>query len=166
LLENGSTLFVDEQYHGVDLDNEKNVAYVRPVISWQNGGFSTAIAMESNLVNNAYGYRDASGKWVDQSDRTGYGLTMTWNGQKADPENGTVINLNTAYMDATDEKTSRRASTGYGVSSSWGISTRTTKLTNLTPPVSMQNVKTTAGSPIRVITISIPSMPLISSITS
>jgi hypothetical protein len=41
---------------------------------------------------------------VDQSDRTGYGLTMTWNGQKADPENGTVINLNTAYMDATDEK--------------------------------------------------------------
>ncbi|MGN8235664.1 carbohydrate porin [Enterobacter soli] len=104
LLENGSTLFVDKQYHGVDLDNEKNVAYVRPVISWQNGGFSTAIAMESNLVNNAYGYRDASGKWVDQSDRTGYGLTMTWNGQKADPENGTVINLNTAYMDATDEK--------------------------------------------------------------
>jgi len=104
LLENGSTLFVDKQYHGVELDNDKNVAYVRPVIAWQNGGFSAAAAMESNLVNNAYGYRDASGKWIDQSDRTGYGLTLTWNGQKADPEAGMVVNLNTAYMDATDEK--------------------------------------------------------------
>lgn len=28
---------------------------------------------------------------------------MTWNGQKTDPEDGAVINLNTAYMDATDE---------------------------------------------------------------
>lgn len=103
LLENGSTLFVDKQYHGVDLDNDKNVAYVRPVISWQSGRLSTAMAMESNLVNNAYGYRDASGQWVDQSDRTGYGFTLTWNGQKTDPENGVVVNLNTAYMDATDE---------------------------------------------------------------
>lgn len=103
LLENGSTLFVDKQYHGIDLDNDKNVAYLRPVISWQSGRFSTAVAMESNLVNNAYGYRDASGQWVDQSDRTGYGLTMTWNGQKTDPEEGVVVNLNTAYMDATDE---------------------------------------------------------------
>lgn len=103
LLENGSTLFVDKQYHGIDLDNDKNVAYVRPVISWQSGRFSTAVAMESNLVNNAYGYRDASGQWVDQSDRTGYGFTMTWNGQKTDPEDGVVVNLNTAYMDATDE---------------------------------------------------------------
>lgn len=103
LLENGSTLFVDKQYHGIDLDNDKNVAYVRPVISWQSGRFSTAVAMESNLVNNAYGYRDASGQWIDQSDRTGYGFTMTWNGQKTDPEDGVVVNLNTAYMDATDE---------------------------------------------------------------
>jgi hypothetical protein len=104
LLEDGSSLFVDRQYHGVDLDNDKNVAYVRPVIAWQDGNFSTAIAMESNLVNNAYGYRDASGQWVDQSDRTGYGFTMTWNGQKTDPDDGIVANLNTAYMDATDEK--------------------------------------------------------------
>lgn len=28
--------------------------------------------METNLVNNAYGYRDDAGRWVDQSDRTGY----------------------------------------------------------------------------------------------
>ena len=104
LLEDGSSLFVDQQYHGVDLDNDKNVAYVPPVIAWQDGNFSTAIAMESNLVNNAYGYRDASGQWIDQSDRTGYGFTMTWNGQKTDPDDGIVANLNTAYMDATDEK--------------------------------------------------------------
>lgn len=103
LLEDGSTLFVDQQYHGADLDNQKNVAYVRPVVSWQSGAFSTAVAMESNLVNNAYGYRDSSGKWIDESSRTGYGLTMTWNGQKADPDDGVVVNFNTAYMDATDE---------------------------------------------------------------
>lgn len=82
LLENGSTLFRDQQYHGTALENEKNVAYLRPVIAWNNGRFSTAIAMESNVVNNAYGYHDAKGRWVDQSSRTGYGYTMTWNGQK------------------------------------------------------------------------------------
>jgi len=103
LLENGSTLFVDKQYHGMRLDNDKNVAYVRPVIAWSEGRFSTALAMESNLVNNAYGYRDGAGRWIDQSDRTGYGLTMTWNGQKTDPDNGVVVNLNTAWMDASDE---------------------------------------------------------------
>jgi len=103
LLENGSTLFVDKQYHGMRLDNDKNVAYVRPVIAWSEGRFSTALGMESNLVNNAYGYRDGAGRWVDQSDRTGYGLTMTWNGQKTDPDNGVVVNLNTAWMDASDE---------------------------------------------------------------
>ncbi|WP_159339500.1 MULTISPECIES: carbohydrate porin [Leclercia] len=103
LLENGSSLFVDKQYHGMDLDNDKNVAYVRPVIAWSEGRFTTALAMESNLVNNAYGYRDAEGHWIDQSDRTGYGLTMNWNGQKTDPDNGMVVNLNTAYMDASDE---------------------------------------------------------------
>jgi len=103
LLENGSGLFVNQQYHGMALDNDKNVAYVRPVIGWSSDRFSAAVAMESNLVNNAYGYRDASGRWVDQSDRTGYGLTMTWNGQKTDPDNGVVVNLNTAYLDASDE---------------------------------------------------------------
>ncbi len=103
LLENGSSLFVDKQYHGMALDNDKNVAYVRPVIAWTEGRFSTALAMESNLVNNAYGYRDAAGRWVDQSDRTGYGLTMSWNGQKTDPDNGVVVNLNAAWMDASDE---------------------------------------------------------------
>ena len=103
LMENGSTLYTEKQYHGMDLTNDKNVAYVRPVIAWQNGRFSTAVAMESNVVNNAYGYYE-NGKWIDQSDRTGYGFTMTWDGQKTDPEDGAVINLNTAYMDASNEQ--------------------------------------------------------------
>lgn len=103
LLEDGSKLFVDQKYHGVDLENDKNVAYVRPIIAWQGDTFSAAVGMETNLVNNAYGYYDNSGQWVDQSDRTGYGLTMTWNGQKNDPDNGVVVNASSAYLDATDE---------------------------------------------------------------
>lgn len=103
LLEDGSSLFVDKSYHGRELKNDKNVAYLRPVIAWSQDAFSVAAAMETNVVNNAYGFRDANGQWVDQSDRTGYGLTMTWNGQKNDPDDGIVANLNTAYLDATDE---------------------------------------------------------------
>ncbi|MDE4771686.1 carbohydrate porin, partial [Klebsiella pneumoniae] len=41
------------------------------------GAWSAAAAIESNLVNNAYGYQSQSGRWVDQSNRTGYGLTMS-----------------------------------------------------------------------------------------
>ncbi|VUS48357.1 carbohydrate porin [Klebsiella spallanzanii] len=104
LVENGSTLFQDSSYHGNTLENEKNVAYLRPVIAWNSGRFSTAVAMEKNVVKNAYGYYDNRGGWVDQSDRTGYGLTMAWNGQKTDPEDGITTNLNVAYMDASDEK--------------------------------------------------------------
>ncbi|EPT7108552.1 carbohydrate porin [Klebsiella michiganensis] len=104
LVENGSTLFQDSSYHGNTLENEKNVAYLRPVIAWNSGRFSTAVAMEKNVVKNAYGYYDNRGSWVDQSDRTGYGLTMSWNGQKTDPEDGVTTNLNVAYMDASDEK--------------------------------------------------------------
>ncbi|EFL5746044.1 porin, partial [Escherichia coli] len=44
------------------------------------------------------------GNFVDQSDRTGYGMSMTWNGLKTDPDNGIVVNLNTAYLDANNEK--------------------------------------------------------------
>ncbi|MEF3099766.1 raffinose porin [Raoultella ornithinolytica] len=104
LVEDGSTLFVDRNYHGNALDNQKNVAYVRPVVAWQSGAWSVAAAMESNLVNNAYGYQDSRGRWVDQSSRTGYGMTMSWNTLKADAEDGTVVNLSTAYLDATDEQ--------------------------------------------------------------
>ena len=104
LVENGSTLFRDSSYHGNNLENEKNVAYLRPVIAWNSGRFSTAVAMEKNVVKNAYGYYDNRGSWIDQSDRTGYGLTMSWNGQKTDPEDGVTTNLNVAYMDASDEK--------------------------------------------------------------
>lgn len=104
LVENGSTLFQDSSYHGNTLENEKNVAYLRPVIAWNKGRFSTAVAMEKNVVKNAYGYYDSRNNWIDQSDRTGYGLTMSWNGQKTSPEDGITTNLNIAYMDAADEK--------------------------------------------------------------
>ena len=104
LIEDGSSLFVDRNYHGNALDNRKNVVYVRPVAAWQSGPWSVAAALESNLVNNAYGYQQANGRFQDQSRRTGYGMTMTWNTLRADAENGAVVNLSTAYLDATDEK--------------------------------------------------------------
>ena len=104
LVEDGSSLFVDRNYHGNALDNRKNVVYVRPVAAWQSGAWSVAAAMESNLVNNAYGYEKTGGGWVDQSNRTGYGMTMSWNTLKTDAENGAVVNLSTAYLDAADEK--------------------------------------------------------------
>ena len=103
LLEEGTSLYNDDEFHGRKMDQQKNVAYLRPVISWSQDAFSVAAAMESNVVNNAYGYTNANGKFVDQSDRTGYGMTMTWNGLKTDPENGMVVNLNTAYLDANNE---------------------------------------------------------------
>lgn len=104
LVEDGSSLYVDSRYHGTELENQKNVVYTRPVVAWQSGIYSVAAAMESNLVKNAYGYNDGNGKWNDQSRRTGYGLTMTWNTLKNDLENGMVVNLNTAMMNAKEEK--------------------------------------------------------------
>lgn len=111
LIEDGSTLFADgdnvpggRTYHGREVEQQKNVVYMRPVISWSPmTELSFSAAMESNVVNNAYGYTNNKGEFVDQSDRTGYGLTMTWNGLKTDPENGVVFNLNTAYLDANNE---------------------------------------------------------------
>jgi len=104
LVEDGSSLYVDQRYHGTKLDNQKNVVYVRPVIAWHSGDYSVAAGMETNLVNNAYGYKDATGNWHDQSGRTGYGLTMNWNTLKNNLQDGVVVNLNTAYMNAEDEK--------------------------------------------------------------
>lgn len=104
LLEDGTSLYDDGNYHGREMLQQKNVASVRPVISWGKNVFSVAAAMESNIVNNAYGYTRPDGKFFDQSDRTGYGLTMTWNGLKTDPDDGIVVSVNTAYMDANNEK--------------------------------------------------------------
>jgi hypothetical protein len=104
LVEDGSSLFVDQNYHGNALDNRKNVVYVRPVAAWQSGPWTVAAALESNLVNNAYGYQQENGRFRDQSSRTGYGMTMSWNTQRIDAENGAVVNLSTAYLDAADEK--------------------------------------------------------------
>ncbi|MDA8478687.1 carbohydrate porin [Citrobacter sp. Awk 4] len=104
LLEDGTSLYNDDDFHGRTMEQQKNVAYLRPVISWSQGAFSVAAAMESNVVNNAYGYTNEQGQFVDQSDRTGYGMTMTWNGLKTDADNGVVVNLNTAYLDASNEQ--------------------------------------------------------------
>lgn len=104
LLEDGTSLYDGGDYHGRDMEQKKNVAYLRPVVSWAKDELSVAAAMESNVVKNAYGYSNAWGEFVDQSDRTGYGLTMTWNGLKTNPADGVVVNVNTAYMDANNEK--------------------------------------------------------------
>ncbi|UGS42875.1 carbohydrate porin [Pseudocitrobacter corydidari] len=104
LLEDGTSLYQEGEFHGRDMEQQKNVIYLRPVIAYSQDEFSISAAMESNVINNAYGYTGKDGHFVDQSDRTGYGLTMTWNGQKSDPENGIVVNLNTAYLDANNEK--------------------------------------------------------------
>jgi hypothetical protein len=60
--------------------------------------------METNAVNNAYGYTDSEGRWHDTSEITGYGLTMIWNSLRANPQDGMIVNLNTAMMDAKDER--------------------------------------------------------------
>ncbi|MFH7829107.1 carbohydrate porin [Kluyvera chengduensis] len=105
LLEDGTSLYNDGDYHGRSMEQQKNVAYLRPVIAWSpTDEFTVSAAMESNVVNNAYGYTNKKGEFVDQSDRTGYGMTMTWNGLKNDPDNGVVVNLNTAYLDANNEQ--------------------------------------------------------------
>lgn len=104
--------------------------YVRPVAAWQSGARSAAAAIESNLVNNAYGYQSQSGRWVDQSNRTGYGLTMSWNTLKSDPQDGAVVNLSTALLDAADETDFSAGSTPFGIAWSWAISMRTIKSTS------------------------------------
>lgn len=100
----GTKLFQNGEYHGNTLEHKKNVIYLRPVIAWNYNDVTAAVAMESNVVNNAYGYTDRNGQFQDQSKRNGYGATFTWNGQRANPDNGAVINVSTAYMDATHEK--------------------------------------------------------------
>lgn len=104
LIEDGSSLFVEQRYHGEKLDNKKNVVYFRPVVSWRSSNYSFAAAMETNAVNNAYGYTDSQGRWHDTSERTGYGLTMTWNSLRTAPQDRMIVNLNTAMMDAKDEQ--------------------------------------------------------------
>ncbi|KER01660.1 carbohydrate porin [Photorhabdus temperata] len=104
LLEDGTSLFQDKTYHGNTLDNKKNVAYLRPVAAWKKDQFRAAIAMESNVVNNAYGYQNAQGQWIDQSKRNGYGMTLSWNSLATNPDDGIVANLNTAYLDASGEQ--------------------------------------------------------------
>lgn len=106
LINNGEKMFNKSTYHGYNIDKKKNVAYVRPVLSWKNDSVSTAIATETNVVKNAYGYYDNDEKFRDQSSRTGYGATLSWNseGDWNASNKGLKINTSFAYMNAKDEK--------------------------------------------------------------
>ncbi|MEH2920523.1 carbohydrate porin [Samsonia erythrinae] len=103
LVEDGSKVFQNEQYHGRKLDNRKNVVYVRPVVAWKTGHLTVAGAIDANVIRNAYGFQNADGKFEDQSRRTGYGLNFNWDNLKDNGENGIVANLSTAYLDAKNE---------------------------------------------------------------
>lgn len=103
LVEDGTSVFKDGEYHGRKLDNRKNVIYMRPVVAWQKDNFTVAAAVDANVISNAYGYEDADGQFQDQSRRTGYGLTMKWDTLADDPINGIIANLSTAYLDAKNE---------------------------------------------------------------
>lgn len=105
LFEDGTSLYSGNEYHGYMLENKKSTIYVRPVVAWKGENLSAAVAMESNVVRNAYGYNsETNGEWRDQSRRTGYGATFGWNTLAPDPANSVQFNLNTAYLDATDEQ--------------------------------------------------------------
>ncbi|WP_434643668.1 carbohydrate porin [Klebsiella sp. I138] len=99
LVEDGSDLFAGASYHGNTLTRKKNTIYLRPVVAWRGDNFTTAVAAESNVVNNAYGYHNTSGQWQDQSERNGFGWSSTL---KIDHD--ITANINFAFMDAVNEK--------------------------------------------------------------
>ncbi|WP_369427384.1 carbohydrate porin [Providencia sp. PROV236] len=104
LIEDGTSIFTDGEYHGRKQINKKNVIYVRPVIAWNKDNFKVAAAIESNVIQNAYGYEDKNtDEFKNQSKRNGYGLTLGWNSLKNDPTNGIDVNWSTAYLDASNE---------------------------------------------------------------
>lgn len=104
LIEDGTSIFADNEYHGRKLYNKKNVVYIRPVLAWNKDNFKISTAIESNVINNAYGYEDkVTGKFKNQSKRNGYGVTLGWNSLQQDPDNGIALNWNTAYLDANNE---------------------------------------------------------------
>ncbi|MFM2482008.1 carbohydrate porin [Celerinatantimonas sp. YJH-8] len=105
LIEDGTCLYADGQYHGNKLTNKKNVIYLRPVVNWTSGHFSLSLGLETNVIHDAYGYYGARHQWLDQSRRTGFGGSLGWNslGQGNESEEAVIINLNLAGMNATDE---------------------------------------------------------------
>lgn len=106
MVKDGTSLFANNRYHGYKLHKDKNVVYLRPIISYQTNDLSVAIAMERNVVNNAYGYHDKNDKWHDQSKRHGYGFTMSWNseGDFDKSFDGLLLNSSISYLDAEQEK--------------------------------------------------------------
>ncbi|WP_272690390.1 carbohydrate porin [Providencia sp. PROV152] len=102
LVEDGTALFGDERYHGYDLDNRKSAVYLRPVAVWKPKPLKIALAMESQVMHNAYG-ATIDGKWKDFSRRNGYGLNITWDTTSKDKMSGIKAAFNTAYMEANAE---------------------------------------------------------------
>ncbi len=51
LLEDGTSLYNNGNYHGRYMEQQKNVAYLRPVIAWSpTEEFTVSAAMEANVV--------------------------------------------------------------------------------------------------------------------
>lgn len=48
LIEDGTSIFANKEYHGNKLYNNKNVIYFRPVIAWNNNNFKVAVALEKH----------------------------------------------------------------------------------------------------------------------
>ncbi|MBZ5488672.1 carbohydrate porin [Halomonas aquamarina] len=92
-----SGLFDGDTYHGYRIDDDtKSAAIIRPVIAWQPDDWSFALGMETNVVNNSV--MDERG--ADIGDRTGYGVTASYNG------NGLILNVSLAHMEAHEESNS------------------------------------------------------------
>ncbi len=99
----GSKIFVNDKYHDYLLKKNKNTIYTRPVIALKQDKFAIALGMETNLVKNAYGYIDpVTNQFHKQSRRNGYGITMSWFGNKNNL-NKIDANVSIAYLDATGE---------------------------------------------------------------
>lgn len=103
IVADGSKIFVDNKYHDYQLTKNKNTVYTRPVAALKLENISIALGLETNLVKNAYGYNDPiTNKFHKQSRRDGYGMTMSWFGDKNNP-NKIDANISVAYLDATGE---------------------------------------------------------------
>lgn len=103
VIQEGTSIFKEDNYHGRELDNRRNSIYVRPVIQYSTGPYVAAAAYEGNLIHDAYGYTDNNGKFVSQSKRNGYGLTFSYDTTKELGDSGSITSLSLAYLDAKNE---------------------------------------------------------------
>nr|WP_251365452.1 carbohydrate porin [Escherichia coli] len=139
--------------------SRKNVAYLSSVIaSSPTEEFTVSAAMEAKLVKMLMAIPIIRGIFVDQSNRSGYGISMTWNGLKTDPEKWHRGYSNTAYLDASNEKDLLPVLMLCGNVSNWVISTHIIRLMNLV----VSCVIMVAGLMVKEYTTFTPFMHLIS----